>query len=363
LSTIALSALTFPLRGLDWLRLLWLRALGPLAKPLVRSRELRIAVFGASSLLVAFALTGFFPLFLLAIGPLVLGIPHVMSDLRYMVFRPGLHRRWWLVVPAVGLFAAQMWTFDARFGIGVTLLGILAARGKNHGRRALALALALGWMALAVWSSRMTALVFAHFHNFVAIAIFWAWRRNRSSPLHFVPIVLFLSLAAVIAAGGLDGLVTAMRGYEGTVGRTGIAWNLALYSPGVPAPWGARLVLLFAFAQSAHYAVWLRLLPEDDRRQETPRTWAASFEALRKDMGPVLAIVLGLLALSVSIWAIVDLYEARMGYLRMVLFHGYLEMAALALLFVEGAPLRVLDAVPASEPVDVPDVDAGALRS
>ena len=200
-----------------------------------------------------------------------------------------------------------------------------------------------------MWNPRMTALIFAHFHNFAAIGIFWAWRRNRSSALHFVPIVLFLALATVIASGGLDALVTALHGYEGTVGRTGIAWNLALYAPGVPAPWGARLVLLFAFAQSAHYAVWLRLLPEDDRRQETPRTWSASFDALRKDMGTFLAVVLGLLALSISIWAIVDLYEARMGYLRVVLFHGYLEMAALALFFVEGVPLRVLDAAPAAE--------------
>jgi hypothetical protein len=355
LSTIAQHALNFPLRGLDRLRLLWLRALGPLSKPLVRSRELRIAVFGATSLLVAFALTGLFPLFLLAMGPLVFGIPHVMSDLRYLVFRPGLHRRWWLVVPAVGLFAAQMWDFDARYGIGVTLLAIVTAQGKNHRRRAIALLLASVWMGIALWNARLTALVFAHLHNFAAIAIFWAWRRNRASALHFVPIALFAALALTIFFGGLDRLVEAVHGYEGTVGRTGIAWNLALYAPQVPAPWGARLVLLFAFAQSAHYAVWLRLLPEDDRARETPRTWVASFEALRADMGIVLAVVLGALALGVSIWAVIDLYEARMGYLRMVLFHGYLEMAALALLFVENKPLRVLDATP--EAAADPDVD------
>lgn len=344
MSTVAQSPLTLPLRGLDRLRVLFFRALGPLSRPLVRSRELRIAVFGATSLLIAFALTGIFPLFLLAIGPLLLGIPHVMSDLRYLVFRPGLHRRWWLVVPAVGLFAAQVWDFDARFGISVAVLAVLMARGRNHGRRALALLLVSAWMGLAVWNPRLTALVFAHFHNFVAIAFFWAWRPRRSSALHFVPIVMFLALAAVIALGGLDSLVQALHGYEGTVGRTGIAWNLALYSPGLPSPWAARLVLLFAFAQSAHYGVWLRLVPEDDRDRETPRTWVSSFAALRKDLGLVLTLGLGLLAFGVAVWAIVDLYEARMGYLRMVLFHGYLEMAALALLFVEARPLRVLDA-------------------
>ena len=189
--------------------------------------------------------------------------------------------------------------------------------------------------------------MFAHFHNFAAIGIFWAWRRDRANALHFVPIVLFLVLSLAIVLGALDPLVTALHGYDGTVGRTGIAWNLALYSPGVPSPWAARLVLLFAFAQSAHYAVWLRLLPEDDRGRETPRTWVASFAALRADMGLVFAVGLGLVAFGVSCWAIVDLYEARMGYLRMVLFHGYLEMAALALFFVEKRPLRILDGAPA----------------
>jgi hypothetical protein len=234
---------------------------------------------------------------------------------------------------------------------------VIGASGRNHGRRVLALLVIGAWMALAFWNARLVALVFAHLHNFAAIAIFWAWRRRRGA-MSLVPVAMFAALSTAIALGALDPLVEAMHGYDGTVGRTGIAWNLALYAPGIDAPWGARLVLLFAFAQSAHYAVWLRLLPEDDRAQETPRTWRASWEALRADMGAVPAVLLGLVALGVSLWAVHDLYEARMGYLRMVLFHGYLEIAVLALLFVEARPLRSLDAHPTA-PVGV-DVAAAA---
>jgi hypothetical protein len=41
-------------------------------------------------------------------------------------------------------------------------------------------------------------------------------------------------------------------------------------------------------------------------------------------------------AAGVALWAVLDLAAARIGYLRMALFHGYLELIAGALLFVEG---------------------------
>lgn len=343
MTSLAQTALLWPVRGLDRVRLLFLRALGPFAKPLVRSRELRIAVFGATSLLVALAMTATIPLYLLAIGPLLLGIPHVGSDLRYLVFRPGLHERWWLVVPAIGLYAAHSYTYDARWGIAVTALAVVVARGKNHGRRLLALAVVAAWMTAAFVDRRLTSLVFAHFHNFAAVFFLWAWRPARASKLHYVPIALFAAGTAVVLAGGLEPIVSALSGFSPVVGRTGIEWNLALYAPDVPAPWGARIVLLFAFAQSAHYAIWLRLIPEDDRPRETPRTWAATLAALREDVGWPAALVIFAVTLGIAVWAVVDLFAARIGYLRMVLFHGYMETAALALLFIEGRPLRSVD--------------------
>ncbi len=343
MTSLASTALSLPVRGLDRVRLWWLRALGPLAKPLVRSRELRIAVFGATSLLLALALTATVPLYLLAIGPLVLGIPHVGSDLRYLIFRPKLHRRWWLIVPALGLYTAHAFTYDPRYGIGVTLLAIVLARGRNHARRALALLLGAGWMAAAWLDAHMSALVFAHLHNFAAVGFLWAWRPKRASKLHFVPIALFVAASIFVMLGGLDAIVSAIGGFSPLVGRTGIDWNLALYAPQIPAPWGARMVLLFAFAQSIHYAVWLRLIPEDDRARETPRTWAATLRALREDVGWPSALVIFAIALGIAIWATIDLFGARLGYLRMVLFHGYMETAALALLFIEGRPLRSSD--------------------
>ena len=104
---------------------------------------------------------------------------------------------------------------------------------------------------------------------------------------------------------------------------------------------GFRLIVLFAFAQAVHYLVWLRLVPEEDRERETPRTWRATIQALRHDLGSFLFFVSIAAALSVAAWAFVDgVAKARDGYLRITLFHGNLELIALALLFAEGRPGR-----------------------
>jgi molybdate transport system substrate-binding protein len=37
--------------------------------------------------------TALIPLWMLALGPILLGVPHLLADLRYCVFRPGWHRQ------------------------------------------------------------------------------------------------------------------------------------------------------------------------------------------------------------------------------------------------------------------------------
>ena len=84
----------------DWLRRRWLRLLGPLARPIVTRRELRVAL--GFSLVIGSALVATLvaPLWMLILGPLVWGVPHLVADLRYLVVRPGYHRR-----PLLALFA------------------------------------------------------------------------------------------------------------------------------------------------------------------------------------------------------------------------------------------------------------------
>ncbi len=329
---------TLPVRAADRLRWVWLRALGPLARPLVRDRELRVAAAGVTMLLAALALTAVVPLWLLALGPIVWGVPHVLADVRYLWVRPGHHRNLALWIVAGVPLLILSFTSQPMWGLSATAGALLVARG-SIARKLIGLTIVCPLIVVSWWAPFVAAVAFAHAHNLIGVGFWWSWRRRRGW-LHTLPLVVFAAGSALILFGGLDPIVAACSSLDGRAGGVDLWGHLATLAPDLPVRLGMRLVLFFAFAQSAHYAVWVRLVPEEDRGRETPRTFAASLRALRADLGwPVLAIAIAA-ALGLAVWAAFDLFAARVGYLRAILFHGHLEMAAAALLFVAGARPR-----------------------
>lgn len=327
-------ALSTPVWLADRARWLWLKALGPLAKPLVRQRELRVAAAGSTMMLFALAGAVFLPMWMLALGPIVWGTPHVLSDVRYLWVRPGRHRRWTLWLLVVGPLLALSVTANPAWGFGAAVGAVVAAKGVWW-KKALALPVALALVWLALEHTFLTAVVFAHAHNFIGIALWWSWRK-RGGKLHLIPLLVFVAGGALLLSGWLDETVLAMGVLGANPGGLDLYYHLGSLSPGIPGMLGVRLVLLFTFAQSVHYVIWVRLVPEEDRQRETPRTFAASFRSLREDFGAWLLGATILVTLGVAIWAAYDVFSARNGYLRAVLFHAHLEVVAAALLFVEG---------------------------
>ena len=322
-----------PVVAADWLRRRWLRLLGGLARPIVTRRELRVALAFSAMIVTALVGTLVAPLWLLILGPLVWGVPHLVADLRYLVFRPGYHRRplLWLVAGGpllwVGLGGELVWGF-----VGAGAAALLARAAVAPRLLALAGLLACGaWLS---WLGRAGDVVFAHAHNFIAVALWWVWR-PRVGRLHWVPLALLAAaclfllgdaaLAAARATGGLGWFGGGMSGeYQ--------VWRL---SPGVGPELGLRLVLLFCFMQSLHYAVWLQLLPDEDRARATPSTFRASHAELRRDLGRFGLWLAVALALGLAAWAAYDLMRASAGYFRLARFHGHLELMGGALLLLE----------------------------
>lgn len=319
-------------RPLDRVRLEVLRAFGDWARYFVRHREARVAVGGSLVIAVSLLLTVVAPFWLLALGPIVWGVPHVLSDFRYLVLRPGYHRRLGLALGVgVPLAIAGTGWHSVECGLVAAAMAALLAQGAVWKK-----ALLLGIAALLFWLSvrvgDLAQLVFAHAHNFIALALWWSWGPAGKALRLVVPLLFFLA-GGVIWSGMLEPSTGAISWAPPGLD----AWyHLGSLAPGMEEPWALRLVLLFAFAQAVHYGIWLRLVPEEDRPQPTPRTFAASFRALERDFGPLLLWASLFLMGGLAVWAIGDLMAARTGYLRMALFHGYLELAAAALLFVEG---------------------------
>jgi hypothetical protein len=320
------------LAPLDRLRIRTLRWTMPLSSRLARAREARVALIGASVILLAALASVLTPLWLLALGPIVLGVPHLLADIRYCVIRPGWHREriLWLTAGAPLLAVA----LGAGFELG--LLGVAASAIVISGEVRRRAAVATGALALAVAAWRFDALAdlaLAHAHNFIAVALWTAWR-PRSSKLHVIPIALFMLVCVAL----LLGLGDSPWSRDGVGLPEGLdqSTHLATLAPGLPAAWASRLVVLYCFAQAVHYGVWLRLVPEDDRPRPTPRSFRASYRALRSELPAWLLAGFALAAVGLAIWACTDLLEARTGYFRFARFHGVLELLAAGLLIVRG---------------------------
>jgi|HubBroStandDraft_6_1064221.scaffolds.fasta_scaffold163032_1 hypothetical protein len=336
----ALASLPAPpldrlLRPMDALRRRVLLVAAPRLRAVVVSRSRRVALVGSLSLALALAVTCVRPLWLLALGPLVWGVPHLIADVRYLVARPGLHRRRGalpaVVVGVVGLCLG----FGVRAGLAAAATAILAS-GAPWRRRAPALAACAALLAVAQASPWEADVVFLQAHNLVALGLWIAWRR-RAAWREALPIAVFAAGAGLLltapverwlaATGGLDAAWTGL-----TIAKLGE--TLSLSADRVTT---LRLVLFFAFAQSAHYIAWLRLIPEDDRAAKAPRSFAQSFRALRADVGPA---VLWLAVAAVAVIAVTALASVSLGrdvYLGIAYFHGHLELVAAALLGVEGS--------------------------
>jgi hypothetical protein len=211
---------------------------------------------------------------------------------------------------------------------------LLAARASAR-RRAVGL---VAWAAAFTWvahAGRTADVIIAHLHNVVAVGLWWWWR-PRSDRRAGWAIVGFVVGLVLLGSGFGEWCLLQVHGYVAP--RSGLSFDKLAreLAPLSDPTWVLRLMLSFAFAQAVHYGVWLRLIPEDDRPRATPRSFAASYRALREDFGTVPLVVCAGLAGELMIWAVTDLAAARAGYLRGALFHGYLEFAAIALFWVEG---------------------------
>ena len=334
-----------PLGGLlgplDAVRSRLLRALAPIraVRYIIVAREPRVAFVASLVLFSAFAAACSLPIAVIAIGPLLWGIPHIVSDVRYLVARPRLHKRPWILVVIGGATITGALGLGVRGALAGAAVAILLARA-SLARRALGVAVVAALFALAQWAGWKADLAFVHLHNLVGVGLWWAWRR-RDSKLHWAPLALFAAGCALILAGSVDRVPVLTGGLDAA--WTGLdlhrlAWSS---SPVLEGPLVPRFFMLYAFGQSAHYLVWLRLMPEDDRPSPTPRSFAQSLRALKADVGGLilwLALIGAMALLGWAIWR--GIGEARDRYIDLAFFHGYLELVAAALLWAESG-LRV----------------------
>jgi hypothetical protein len=321
----------------DVVRVLALRAGGRAGQRLLRDRDLRVAALAAIGVLLSLSLALGVPAAAFALGPLLLGVPHLLADVRYLVVRPGYDERW----PVVALVFAPLvlvWLHPwASVGLLPTLGAVLAARSGPL-RKVIALGCFSAVYAV-VWRFPVASTyVILHLHNVVAIALY-AWLFARTGRNAWLTVLLFALGSGAILLGACDPLLLrpgAWVTFSSGASFNDMAWQLAPIQGAQNARWVLRIAAFFVFAQSVHYVVWLRLIPDDARERPGVRSFASSLRALEADVGKWL--LRGAVALSAVflVFGVIHLDRARLSYLSMASFHGYLEFAVATLVMLEG---------------------------
>jgi hypothetical protein len=301
----------------------------PLSGLLAAHRDLRVAVLGVAMVFVAALATFVAPLWMLALGPVLLGVPHLYADVRYCVIRRGWHhdRAMWICVFAPLVMAG----LGGGLAVGLAAVGgVILLRARSNVALLVGLAAVTALALVVVRHPAAASLCTLHGHNVVAIVLWVLWRKRARACTTLV--------VASIVAGAAALAVVPLPAFTFTAAMPqdlALAAHLERFAPGLEGSLAIRVVLLFCFLQSVHYSVWLRLVPEDDRDRATPRTLAASYRALRSESGPLLLVAVAAGVLGLAAWALLDLAAAHEGYLRFARFHFSLELCLLAALWTE----------------------------
>ncbi|MEO8874678.1 MAG: hypothetical protein ABI461_03745, partial [Polyangiaceae bacterium] len=158
---------TAPLDGLRQAALAAITRSRSLTRVVAR-RDARVPFIATAQIALLLAVTVTRPLWLFVLGPIVLGIPHLASDVRYLILRQRIAREVLFVASAaVALF------------LGLRVLDLFHAAPAHSA--ALEIGAATAWIAVAIGSG--------------------ARERNSRAPLFVVPLVLAIGAFAIFHAG------------------------------------------------------------------------------------------------------------------------------------------------------------------
>jgi hypothetical protein len=320
-----------------------------IARPILIRRDQRIRAQAVAGVAVAVALTLLAPGVLFVVGPALFGVAHLAGDVRYLALRRDLPRRWAIALAAgcAALLALRgleatfpgRWPFAAiEVGLGWAwaLAGVCAAAAASPSSLTVRRACLAGPVILALAIAAMarptlTRVVFAHAHNWVAIGLWLLlFRRRRRFAL---PAVTLLALAV---AACVSGWALPYVHFGGPWAARFVDEMLFAWPAFVPQRTALGLGLAFVLLQAVHYNVWLAWIPQEDLRREGTLSFRMSLRSLASDLPPIWLGLTALLGLAVIGASFVDVHRTRQLYLSLSSFHGYLELAAGAFLFVRG---------------------------
>lgn len=324
----------------------------PLFQKIFRRRAHRLFAIFLGSLAFNLYIALHFPLWALLFGPIVLGIPHLISSLRYVprfAFSAGdlnpkriyfyfascfillAFLRLWLdthpqtsvllnlsenapellaagvVVIALALWSSQKWQ---NIFLAVFVLGILS------------------WLSFEFPLETLGALILIH--NFIGF-IFWLKAAKTTDEMISAgsALFIFILVTAFILLGGFDEIILGRP--TGILGGALNDLSIGpLIFPQASFLLWSRAVSAYSLGQGLHYFVWLKAIPEQHLPSQNPVSFTRSSQFLLDDFGRKGLWMIALATFFVvGFGCLITFPAARVLYIAVAAFHGYFEIAGL----------------------------------
>lgn len=316
------------------------------------TRAYRLFAFFVASVVFNFFIATAYPLWALLLGPLILGVPHLLSSIRYLPKLTHLEQHVsyttlyriiggvYILIAVLRLFVfSETSLFNSylpnflELAFCTLFLIMIGYFSKVPNIRLLSSFIVLGCLCVMSFQHPLETLGFLVIaHNFVAF-YFWIIRASEKKEQYVAIIALFLFsvISGAFLLGSFDNLMH-YRPYEilnGLFSERNIGSQI--FPAGEATLW-MRAVSAYAFGQGVHYFIWLKAIPEQELRFQHSTSFATSLVLLKNDMGLKLIYIALILALAiVGYGLLVNFIQARIVYLSLAALHGYLEIMSLAL--------------------------------
>ncbi|WP_344138932.1 hypothetical protein, partial [Luedemannella flava] len=290
------------------------------------------------------------PLATTVLGLIAFGALHNVLELRYVAGRfAGVLRGRLLVILlalVTGILVCRLAAARTpEILLAYALLGVGVAYAVRHAWwRAAALAGLGGALAASLAFPSYHFVMLTHLHNVVPLFFLWEWSRRLTrgrTAFRVAQLGWVLGVPALILLGAADGLAVnqladggagTVTAFAGAPAKLAAPFVLPGLQPDLVV--GLRFLVVFAFLQTMHYAVWVGFLP-----RAAPDA-AAAFEARVPWLAGWRAWALGVAAAApLALLFAVDYAQGRVLYSAFASYHAYLEFPVLlALLFRPRGP-------------------------
>ncbi len=294
-----------------------------------RSKIKRTYLLFCVSLLVNGFLILNYPLVSFYLIPLLLGVPHIYSSIRYGYKSSNQTPYYilWILIFVAQVLQRQRWVSDPHgllngFAVLCTLfiIKINFRETKNKLILFIPLVITLGF----IWNAFIAALVIMLAHNFFAF-IFWYYSSKSIEEKRMVVIAFAFTLATAIILYFVP--VSTQLGE--------LAQNLTgLYETRITL-W---LTSAFLFTQSIHYFIWLKAIPDFTLQTDTPLSFRNGDKKIRDFFGNRIYFYIGSLIIVLTVFSFyVGLEEGRQLYIQLSAFHGLAEIGFIAAMLKKGS--------------------------